>query len=265
MTSHIYLDTRTSNGSSNYNTHWDVYNPRLNVLDSFRVSVRTIEFPNLVYPTNAFNNVIEILETDNPNVLTITMTPNVYTGTTFASALQVLLNDVGNVSLNNWTVTFDSVNQKLTITATELRATPPDPPKSFTFAIVSNSAYESMGLDLNTFSSLYTTVTGAFPVHLSGTQYVDVVTNISNLSFTSRGNGHVMCRVPVIAPFASTVFYKNDFNDHLQTSMQHLDQISVRLYDDHGNEYQLPDNAHVSIVFNIEPDGQNFNHARNYS
>lgn len=262
MTSHIYLDTRTSDGTSNHNTYWNIYNPRLNVLDSFRISVRSIEFPNAVYPTNRFNNVLVITELSNPNVVTLTLSENVYTGGSFATALQGLL---GTSSLlNTYTVVYNSTSRKFTITATGLKAGPGSA-LVFTFVLANNSAYESMGLDINEFATLSTSFVSAFPVSLAGTQYVDVVTNISNLSFTSRGNGHVMCRVPVTSPFGSVVFYKNNFNDHLQTSMQHLDQIYLRLYDDHGNPYELPDNAHCSIVFNIEPDGNNFDHAQNYT
>lgn len=255
MTSHIYLDTRNAVGDNNYDTRWDIRNPRLNVLDSFKISVRSIEFPNTVYPTNEYNNVVEVTE-DGVNAWTISLTENVYTGSTFATALASSLNDVdvSNPLTGTYTVTYDSTSKKFTITSTV----------AFTFVLVSNSAYDSMGLSTSDFSSYATTWTSSYPAILSGTQYVDVITNISNLSYNSKNSGHIICRVPVNVSFGNTVFYKNDFNDNLVTSTLHLDEVSLKLKDDNNNPFKLPDNAYLSLVLNIETD-EGMEMDRNYS
>lgn len=247
--SNIYLDTVDGDRDNNYNTIWSISNPRLNLLDGFSISLHSVMFPNTVYPTNEYNNILEVTE-NGVDAWSIVLTPNVYTGSSIATALQSSLNDadISNPLTGVYTVTYDSTSKKLSFSSTV----------AFTFVLVSNNCYENLGLDTSTFSSFSTSWVSSFPVHLEGTKYVDVITNISNMSYSSRVSGHTLCRVPVTVGFGNIVFYSNNYQEHLQTSTLHLDEISIQLKDDRGNFYKLPKNSHLSLVFTLNIPDDNF-------
>lgn len=245
MTSHLYLDTRNSNGTENYNTSWNIYNQRLQLMDNFMITLRNIEFPNTVYPINEYNNVISITE-DQITEGTLTITPGVYTGSTYASTIETALNALrdNDVNINDtYTVSYDTVLKVLTISSTG----------TFSFVVTTNSAYESMGLDESTFTALQNSWTSVFPINISGTQYVDVVSNLASLSYSAASTSHVLARVPIDVAFGGIVFYQSQFHEKLDLTSHHIDIINLTLLDDHGNLFKLPRNSHVSLVLSIIP------------
>lgn len=246
MAYQIYLDTRTSDGTSNYDTKWYFNHERFELQRDFTVTLRTVEFPNLVYPTNEFNNVISFTP-DSVTALTVTLTPGVYNGyyyaTTLAAEMQALLRayDTPTYSAATISGSFNVYTQKITLTSSV----------PIKFVLVDNSAYEQMGFDESLFDTAHTTWTSAFPVHLSGTTYVDVVTNMSVPSYNLRNTGHLLCRIQVDQPFGYDIYYKHESPDFIPCTTRHLDFMEITLYDDHGNLFKLPDNAHLSMVLTL--------------
>lgn len=235
----IYLNTRTSDGVTNYKTHWNIQDATLTNFDSFTITVKSIEIPNAVYPTNRFNNVFKFTE-DGIIFYTITLTPNAYTGTSIAAALQTEMNLVGGWT---YTCTYDLSLRVITITAVG---------GTWTMVLVENAVYESIGMNQNTFSTPALSFTSAYPVHLSGTQYVDLHSNLSNNSYSSTSSHNILARFPLTSGFGNVEYYMNEYHDNLFMSSGHLSTIYLELRDDRGNPWELPDNMHMSLTLAIK-------------
>lgn len=241
MTSHIYLNTRTGNGDKNYATSWYVNDPRLQNINKFKITLRSVEFPHSVYPINAYNQNFHVTE-DGVNTLTaspLQLPSSLYTGSSIASTMQTLLNDA---STDMYTVTYDTSTKKLTITNTT---------GTFAFVETNNNCYEELGFGENAFDTLVSSVVSAYPINISGTQYIDLLSNLASLSYSNASTGHVLARIPIDVAFGSVVFYQNALQEDLEITNSHIDEIFVSLVDDKGNYYELPDNAHMSLVFSL--------------
>jgi hypothetical protein len=256
----VYFDTRTSNGFYNYDTHWNLTDPRFQMLRDFKVTLRSIEFANAVYPTNEFNNVVSFTP-DGVTALTVHLVPSIYTGTTFvqslAALMQTALRAYNNPLYATETVTgtYNSLTYKMTITSSV----------NIQFVLANNSAYESMGFNESTFNTAHTSWSSAYPIQISGTHYVDIITNLSTQSYNDRNSGHCLCRVPMTSGFGTLISYQNDFRDVNTVSNAYMDRLVLKLFDDHGNPYKLHDNAHVSFVLSFENAMDHFNTGDQYT
>lgn len=159
-----------------------------------------------------------------------------YTGTSFASTLQsIIRNDHANFS-----VLYDQNANKLTFQHSV----------SFRFLDTDADAYFEMGIIPSTTYSLF--VVADNPVDLSGTKYVDVVTDLAHTtSFCSSGVYSPIARVPTRASFGEIVQYEPPFQSHLH-SKDNTDQIRLQLRDDRGKLIDLGENGHVSYTFQLK-------------
>lgn len=240
MTSHLYLNTRTGNGSLNYSTSWSINDPRLQNMNKFKITLRSVEFPNSVYPINTYNQNFHITE-DGVTTVTVNplqLTPKLYTGTTIATELQTLLN---GASAQAFVVVYNSETKKLTIACSG----------PFAFVQTDNNCYEELGFGPSAFSTLSISISSAYPINISGPQYVDLLSNLASLSYSNASTGHVLARIPLTVGFGSIVFYQNSLNEDVEFTNSHMDEIFINMIDDKGNFYEMPDNAHISLVFSI--------------
>jgi hypothetical protein len=239
MTSLLFLSTRDGNSDETWRTFWNIGLPRLNTLGNYRVSLQNIEFPNTVYPINTYNN--KVYFNEGAGNLTATLGSNVYTLSEMATELQTQMNSAG---AHTYTVVADTQAKKLTITDTTV---------TFYFLTGANDAYEELGFDSTLFTNtLAASEVSDYPVQLSGSRYVDVITNFSTHNHSVSSTASVMVRVPLNVPFGSLVFYEPTTDDRLFITTTAINEIYMELRDDKGNSYALPRNAHVGMTLKIE-------------
>lgn len=239
MSSLLFLNTRDGEVDENYNNFWSIDLPRLNMLRDFRISLQNIEFANTVYPINRHNNKLYFSEDGNPTV-TATLSVNSYTYTTMAVELKAQLEAAG---AGTYTVTYNTSSKKFTI-AVSGGAT------NFQWVTGVDNAYEELGFDESLFTNSIS-LTSNYPINLSGSRYVDVVTNFSGFNHSVSTTANVLVRVPIDVNFGSVVFYEPNTDDNLFVSADQLDDIYVQLRDEKGNFWELPKNSHLSITFKI--------------
>lgn len=230
----LILSTRQSNGD-NYYGSWTIQNPQLNNLYGYKIALKNASFPNSVYPINSYNNKISF--NDGGGLVTITLDQRNYNGSEMAVFLSAAMTAAGSTV---HTVTYDSDFKKLVWAA--LAGTT-------TFSAVNNNAYEELGIST---SFTYTTATySTNPVNLGGTSYVDIVTDLANENYATGSTNDILCRVPMNASFGEYVSYEPSIEDIISPSGVSLGTIRFQLRDDKGNLFQLPDNAHMSLVFKL--------------
>lgn len=242
MSSLVFLSTRNSLANENYNTFWQISNPRLNYMGNFNISLQNVEFANSVYPFNQYNNNIYFKESAVGVTKTAVITPNNYTPALLIVELKIQL-EAANGTATTYTVTYDAQTLKITITPSA---------GTFTFVAGINDAYEELGFDENLFVDA-AAVTGDYPVQLSGSRYVDILTNFSGVNYSVSGGSNVLVRVPLTVAFGNMVFYEPATDDKLFTATQRFDEIYVQLRDDRGNLWELPRNSHLSMTLKIDP------------
>jgi hypothetical protein len=239
MSSLVLLNTRDSETSVNYNTFWQIQRPQLNTLKGFKLSLQNIEFANTVYPINANNNIVTFDE--GGGSLTATLTANSYTGSELASHLKTQM-DAAVGAGDTYTVTYDSQSKKLTIASTGTY---------FFVSGVANHAFDELGITTLD-DAAAASRTSDVPINVSGSQYVDIVTDLSNLNYSSSTTAHVLARVPLNVAFGQVVFYEPNNDGSLFSTVDHLDYVSMALRDDKGNLWELPSNSYVSLVLKLE-------------
>lgn len=244
MTSLLFLTTRDSETASNYDTFWNINYPRLNTLHRYKVSLQSIEFANSVYPINNNNNVIRVDEDAGSQTSSVTLTNQGYTGTELATELQTKLNADATLA-GTYAVSYSTQTKLLTIGVSGGAA-------AFSFETVANDAYDDLGFNRSSFAAEAASQTSDFPINISGTQYVDVVTNLTTHNHSNSSTAKVLDRVPLEVPFGSIVFYQPEYEQDLYVTTDQIDQIDLRLVDDRGNLFELPANCYVSLTLRIE-------------
>lgn len=246
MTSKILLNTRTAEVGNNYDAQWNIHYPRLNNMESYVLSLKALQVPNLVYPINRFNNKFTFFETGEAQSITCTLPIQGYTGSELATevALQMTTD-----SLAGWTYggSFDTQTKKITITESLSN--------TFIFmATTSNSAYEELGFDLTvgTLTVAANSHEGTSPINVSGSSYIDVITSFGTLNYThGPAQARVFARIPLTVPFGSVLFYDSTFHDPLEISSYEIRDIRITLRDDKGNPWELPANAFMALEFGV--------------
>jgi hypothetical protein len=258
--SYIYLDTRNSNGDYNYDTYWQLPHVQSNQPGDKELSLHQCIFPNVVYPINEYNNIVRFRETDTSLASTTTwevvLSENFYTGSQLASAVESAMNAVSIFGVAAYNVVYDSQSVKLNFTLTGTSAAN----DTFQFEDSTNSLLEDMGVLVNpstlrsplTLGAGTQTYIGEAPVNISGTQFVDVITNISTNNYTSISASNILARIPVNVEFGGEIFFQPPQEEFQSVSSQSLNEIYVQLRDDNGNFYKLPNNAHFSMVLRLK-------------
>lgn len=233
----VFLNTLHSVSPSRpYDTQWYLNDTRLNLAKRYSLSLQTVEFNNAVYPFTSYNDKIYIDE--GAGTLTGTLTHKNYTGTSLASELATLLTTIGS----SYTVTYNSDTKKFTFSNTAAT--------TFKFVTGVNNFYDNIGINVST-QALALTQTSDYPINISGTNYVDIISNFSQLNYASSGYGSLLCRVPIDVAFGGIVYYEPSSDDAIPDIGGNLDSISLYMRDDRGNPFELPGNASVSYAFKV--------------
>lgn len=233
----LFLTTRDSAGVQNYNARWSLQDPAMQLLRNFKVSLQSVQFANSVYPIGAFNSRIYI--SDSGAVQTLDVPSNSYTGTEIAAALQTLFNATAGLT-GVYTVIYDYQSKLLNISSTV----------AFLLATGDYDCYEELGFDSDLFASA-TSFTSSYPVQLSGTHYIDVLSNFSSLNFSVSGSTNTLVRIPLDVGFGEIVYYEPQTDDALEVSANQLHEVYISLRDERGYPWPLPKNSHMSLCLKV--------------
>lgn len=233
----VFLDTRHSlDPTIPSDCQFELNFQAANDLTNYTMSMESVSFPNAVYPINKHNNKIYFRENGGP-ILTATLVYNNYTGAEFATQLSFQMTASGTSS---YTIIYDSQSKKLTIDSGADNTQLVDG---------SNNTYDEMGYNVDT--DISTILIADYPIRLDGSQYIDVVSTIGNLNYSSNGRTNILARIPILSGFGSIVYYENDSDDLLELVQYDMVNVEIRLLDDKGNLWDLPANSNISYVFKL--------------
>lgn len=242
MSSVIILNTRHGLGSSNFDTYWDFDHLPLNDTTGFILRPLYFSTHNQVYPVNGYYNKVYFSE-NGGGILTATLTTQNYDGSELATEIALQMSAVGTLA---YTGSFDLQTHLITISG-------PGAGNTFEFVAVAsgNDVYNIMGFDTALFAAAET-LTGNYPVMLAGTQNVDIVLNISTENYVAGITNNIFASVPVVAEFGGPIAYQ--FGDNLGITVMddRLDLVTMRLFDEAGNPWELPDNTFAILALSVE-------------
>lgn len=211
-----------------------------NDMENYAISIQSVTLPNLVYPFNKNNNTIYWNE-DGGATITSTITPNNYTGTQMAAYLQTMFN-ADSVLGRTYTVVYDGQSKKMTMTES---VGLPNTMAFFTGSL--GSPYDELGIKANS-GNRSSTYQFEYPVDLSGTEYVDIQTDITTRNYSSNGKSNILERIPVPVSYGEIVSYQNTTDDYISLNEDSISSLEIRVLDDKGNLWDLPPNAQIAIV-----------------
>jgi hypothetical protein len=240
------LKSQFSNDTDHpYNTFWaNNYNTYTSSANTYLLSLLRVVLTNGVYPINRFNNMVYVVEAGG-NTFTVTLDYGEYTPVELASTLEGYLNG-GSAWAGSYTVTVNTRTSTFTVALAG---------HSFTFADVANNAYEVLGFYTANFSS-GTSHTSDVHYNLTGTQYVELRMNLANnLNFFGDGLGNVVDMIPINVGFGETLVWEPAPGTYPSwvVSADQLNNVSLKVFDDHQNLWELPPPDHIEIVFAITP------------
>ena len=169
---------------------------------------------------------------------------NNYNATQFIAALKTALDSATG---DTWTVTYDSQSGRMNMNS-----------GGPTWRIIDGecSAREEVGWNPSrTGFTSGAALTLPTPLDLSGTQYVDISTNIAGNSYNSTGTYTTLVRIPVVQSFGEVIIYTSNFPHSLITRGS-VDQINLQLRDDKGRRLNLQENSHVSYAIKLDRLGE---------
>lgn len=237
--SYIFLNTDDSlNPNTPYDSSFNL-NSKINDLSSTKMALSTVQFSNTVYPINSFYNTFVCQENNALGTMTLTLAPNNYTGTQIASYLQTVMN-AGTTQATVYTVSYNSQSKFLTFSGTN------------NFKILATSTcLRELGISSRGMSSPQITFICDYPVELSGSRYIDVISNLSSKSVSSNNYTNILVRIPLAVSFGEVVIYQSSAESSFTVFNQDLCAIDLRLIDDRNNQFILPANSPISYTFRM--------------
>lgn len=239
----VLLDTRDKQTGSTTNEPVFSLDVQSQLNGPYGFALKSAVIPNLVYPVNSSNNTFVFAEGGGSNI-TSTLTAQNYTGTQLASELQTVLNADGGLV---YTVSYDSQTGKLTIAPSSSTVQFKTTNTAFTASFV-------LGFDDTTDTADASSITSDYPVRLDGSMYIDIeLSGMSPNTVTSKNTSTPLCRIPLAGSFGAIITYEND---SVKDEMIHIDStalshLRMRIRDDMGSTWTLPDNAYCSFTFNL--------------
>lgn len=219
----------------NFNTGNDMAN--------YALSIQSVIFPNSVYPINANNNKIYWQE-DGGGTITSSIPIKNYSATQLATELQTLFNTDTGLG-RTYTVSYDTQTKKFTMGESV------GIPNTFQFVSGSNNAYDEIGIKADG-GAKSTSYQFDYIVDLSGTEYVDIQTDIGTNNYSSNGKSNILDRIPVGTSFGEIVAYQNTTDDFINLNEDSITTLEIRILDDKGNLWALPENSQVAMVFKLK-------------
>jgi hypothetical protein len=204
--------------------------------DSFATALDEISFMHSNYPVNTYYNTLKFIEDTAGIEYTATLTPGNYTATELAAEIKTAMEVPSGLT---YTVSYNAITERMSITTT-------DP---FKFLAVDNDAYRVLGFStLSATSAL--TQTGDSLVDVSGSTFIDVVTNIPTRNISS-GSLKVTERIPLTVSYGEFFYWKAPEKSFRKHDLRPLSHLEIALKDDQGNPFLLDPTTPLSVKFKI--------------
>lgn len=220
---HISSNDRSLGTNENFTTYIDDITPDLDK----ELSIQSLSIPYSYYAINSNNN--DFTVDFGTTSATITVTEGNYTLATIATELKTQMDASTSFT---WTITGNNLTNKISYTTTD------------DFDIITDTVnYRWLGFDKSsTNSSSSSTLVSSNVVDLMATQYIDIRSNILvNSTYNrNRGDRYLLARIPTRVDNAfDTIFFSSQTMDFVKVKYQHINNISLQLLDDNGNELNL--------------------------
>lgn len=249
----VFSEERTNGIIENFTVYNNVYNIEDHPPDHvLRVMVLKCSIPHSYYIVGSNNDKIHITENDGINPVTqydVTLKHGNYN-------IIYLLNEISTqlqtLSTLTWTLNFDRITQKVTITTVETVTI------TFDFTLTENTAHELLGFTKGTF-----TVTNPTPlisdsvVRLTGIDHLYIRSNIANtnsIHANLKGNTKVLLGLPVDAKAGELITYHaySDFDAKILYNTKSITAFTLQLTDKHGNIIDLnKQNYDIELLFQV--------------
>jgi hypothetical protein len=198
-----------------------------------------------VFPTfSQYDNQLKI--TDNNGTYTLSIPTNVFyrTPDQLASDLQLLFN---TATSKVYAVAFDT-------TLMRFRITPPDEEGyTFSFEVVSNSAYERLGywdVGADVFTNSTAALGSNFP-ELIRTHALYIAADLGSSTYSPFGRTDIIAKIPVNVPYGNVIFFQGA-EQYLSIGRGNfISRIQLELLDDFGRPI---DTNHISLEFEMKYD-----------
>lgn len=242
----LFLDThKSTRPHTPYSTSWHISDRHYRNLRGFALKLEHAQLSNSVFPINEYNNRIYFQELSSAGVVTESLIPEGHyeTLTAYAGAIAAVMTTDSPNGLT-YTYSVNSANLIITITGTSV----------FRFREGVNDALNNMGFvrPNSNHADFVTSHTGAAPADISGTHYIDIVSNIPTNSYSPGAErNYVFARIPVSAGYGNTIFYQASEASPMLVTQERLDQIEIFLFDQNGNPFKLPQNRRLSMQFKV--------------
>jgi len=234
----LFLNTRDSvNGDTPHDAYFSV--PSNQVSDTYsEVELISVAFNNLRYPINSTNNSLVVSENSGAGSFTLSIAENLYTGISLATYLSTQMTSASTQAIT-YTIAYNNDSKKLSFSASALN-----------FRILSTSTcLEELGFDRTGMSSFVASIPAPYPVQISGSPYVDILSNLPTRNTSSNGYFNVLCRVPLEVAFGSLISYQPPSPVVIRMSASDFDGIDLSMRDYKSNPFSLPPTCNVCYTF----------------
>lgn len=231
---YIALNSRDSNSVESYLPSWTFNVPQHGKLtENYHMCLVNFQVPNTVYPVNEYYKQLSIVQ-DNTISFSFSLTENNYTGTQLASELETQLNALGGYT---YTCTYDTQSKKIQVTCSG---------GTFEWSAINDyNAYRILGV--TTFGVQTANYVGDVPINLSGSSYIDIISNLRNDNFSSTHFTSFYERIPIDVPFGNIIVYEPANKAPVQIQSHNgLFTVTFEMRDDQGNLFKLPTYSEVS-------------------
>ena len=224
----VVLDSRNAsilnNGSYNSDITFIFEDPIEKPKNCLLMTCSILQFscPNSIYNINITNNILQINEVINsiPIPYTIYFPSGNYNVNTFITAFN------SSSYLSNFTLSFNSLNNKFTITNNALN--------SFTIG-ASSTIFNVMGfIKGQSLGSVTNILIMPFCCNFNGIQSINIVMpcfNTSNIDSYDKSNSSIVQPIPIDASVAQITFLKtHDYNFRINQDV--IDHIQIQISDD---------------------------------
>lgn len=244
----LFLNSKDSNGANNYTLRWLLPDARVTHMRGFDISLQKVYTTNTVYPINQYNNQLYVWYTAldvAPTILTIP--PNNYDGYQLAEILKTIM-EGGTAEGHTFKIVYDAQSKKLTFECISLAG------QVWAFGDGAHSLNRAIGVGtVDTFYNTFVPVVSDYPVDLSGTRMITVISNLGTRNYHSSTTSTVLDEIPVGVGFGSVITYEAQTDDVYFVSTAQFQQIELSLRDDRDNPWELPDNQQIIFTFKVTP------------
>lgn len=236
---HIHLDSRNSlTLATPHDSSWHVTlgNPENK---PGQIHLREATLVNLAGPFPSYSNKFYV--DGNGTTYTVTLDDGAYSGDDLANALEDGLNALASTS--TWTVDFDQVTYKITITLVADGGEAP-----WTIVSGDDSAYDQLGITSTLPIAITTTVTSDTVVRLDGAEYIDVLCDAQSTlgNYVDMPRYNILARIPLVAEYGAIIHYEPPIEALMPITQPITSlKITIRLVKPDGQLMTLPQTCPV--------------------